>query len=58
MNLDLAACLLTETAAPFFAKLGFYPIAHDEAPVAILATRQAASLCPASAILMARRLPE
>lgn len=52
-----AAYLLTESAAPFFQSLGFRPIARDEAPTAILTTRQAASLCPASAALMVRSLP-
>ncbi|MBY5606905.1 arsenic resistance N-acetyltransferase ArsN2 [Rhizobium leguminosarum] len=52
-----AAYLLTETAAPFFQSLGFRPIARDEAPTEILTTRQAASLCPASAALMVRSLP-
>ncbi|MBB3655815.1 N-acetylglutamate synthase-like GNAT family acetyltransferase [Rhizobium sp. BK650] len=54
-----AACayLLTESAAPFFQSLGFRPIARDEAPGEILATRQAADLCPASASLMVRGLP-
>jgi N-acetylglutamate synthase-like GNAT family acetyltransferase len=52
-----AVYLLTDTAAPFFKKLGFRTIARDAAPSAILATRQAASLCPASAALMARDLP-
>ncbi|MBB4250190.1 arsenic resistance N-acetyltransferase ArsN2 [Rhizobium sp. BK008] len=52
-----AAYVLTETAAPFFQSLGFPPIARDDAPGAILTTRQAASLCPASAALMVRSLP-
>ncbi|MFS2179362.1 arsenic resistance N-acetyltransferase ArsN2 [Rhizobium pisi] len=52
-----AAYVLTESAAPFFQSLGFLPIARDEAPSAILTTRQAASLCPASATLMIRSLP-
>jgi N-acetylglutamate synthase-like GNAT family acetyltransferase len=52
-----AAYLLTESAAPFFQSLGFRPIARDEAPAAILTTRQAASLCSASAALMVRSLP-
>ncbi|MGO4568266.1 arsenic resistance N-acetyltransferase ArsN2 [Rhizobium sp. 2YAF20] len=51
-----AAYLLTESAAPFFQSLGFRPIARDEAPSEILTTRQAASLCPASAVLMVRSL--
>lgn len=52
-----AAYLLTDTVAPFFQALGFRSIARDEAPAAILTTRQAASLCPASAALMVRGLP-
>ena len=52
-----AAYLLTDTAAPFFQALGFRSIARDEAPPAIRTTRQAASLCPASAALMVRSLP-
>lgn len=52
-----AAYLLTETAAPFFQSLGFRPLGRDDAPAAILTTRQAASLCPASAVLMVRSLP-
>jgi N-acetylglutamate synthase-like GNAT family acetyltransferase len=51
------AYLLTESAASFFQSLGFRSIARDEAPTAILTTRQAASLCPASAALMVRSLP-
>ncbi|CCM75404.1 putative acetyltransferase [Rhizobium mesoamericanum STM3625] len=49
--------LLTDSAAPFFHELGFRSIARNEAPAAILATRQAAALCPASAALMVRSLP-
>lgn len=51
------AYLLTESAAPFFEKIGFRSIRRDEAPAAILATRQASSLCPSSAALLAKRLP-
>ncbi|UCI06454.1 arsenic resistance N-acetyltransferase ArsN2 [Mesorhizobium sp. B1-1-8] len=50
------AYLLTTDAAPFFARLGFEPIARQSAPADILATRQAASLCPSTATLMARLL--
>lgn len=50
------AWLLTQTAAPFFAKLGFKEVPRTEAPAAVLASRQAASLCPASATLMSRRI--
>lgn len=51
-----AAFLLTTSAAPFFARLGFKELARGDAPAAILATRQAAALCPASAHLMSRKL--
>jgi protein-tyrosine-phosphatase/N-acetylglutamate synthase-like GNAT family acetyltransferase len=51
------AYLLTETAAPFFERLGFEHIERSSAPEDILATRQATSLCPSSAALLARRLP-
>lgn len=50
------AFLLTTSAAPFFGKVGFKAIDRDQAPAAILATRQAAALCPASAILMTRAI--
>lgn len=48
------AWLLTTTAAPFFERAGFEPSERTAAPAAILATRQAASLCPASAALLRR----
>lgn len=51
-----AVYLLTDTAAPFFEALGFRAIPRDVAPAAILATRQAANLCPASATLMVKDL--
>lgn len=47
-----AIYLLTETATAFFGHLGFAAIDRATAPPAILATRQAAELCPASATLM------
>lgn len=53
-----AVYLLTDTAAPFFQSLGFTPIDRAAAPPTILQTRQAASLCPASAALMVAHLPE
>jgi N-acetylglutamate synthase-like GNAT family acetyltransferase len=53
-----AVYLLTETAAPFFEHLGFARIERTAAPAAILQTRQAASLCPASAALLVKRLSE
>ena len=50
------AWLLTTTAAPFFERAGFKPIERSAAPATILATRQAASLCPSSAVLLGRRM--
>lgn len=48
--------LLTETAEPFFAALGFERRARDEAPSAIRATSQFSRLCPSSSTLMHRSL--
>ncbi|UVC06672.1 GNAT family N-acetyltransferase [Rhizobium sp. TH2] len=50
------AYLLTLSAASFFERLGFARIDRAVAPATILATRQAASLCPASAVLLHREL--
>ncbi len=50
------AWLLAGTAAPFFAQAGFKAVAREQAPQAILATRQAADLCPANAALMKRTI--
>jgi protein-tyrosine-phosphatase/N-acetylglutamate synthase-like GNAT family acetyltransferase len=47
--------LITTTAAPFFEKQGFTPVDRGFVPEAILATRQAASLCPASATILTKR---
>jgi amino-acid N-acetyltransferase len=47
-----AVWLLTETAEPFFAAMGFVRRARDDAPPAISATSQFRTLCPASAALM------
>ena len=41
--------LLTDSAAPFFRRLGFADADRAEAPPGIAATEQLASLCPASA---------
>jgi len=46
--------LLTETAAPFFARLGFLPVARVAVPVPIQASLEFASVCPSSAQAMAR----
>ena len=48
------AWLLTDAATTFFGKIGFTVVDRQAAPAAILATRQAASLCPASAALLSR----
>jgi amino-acid N-acetyltransferase len=48
--------LLTETAEPFFAALGFERRGRDEAPCAIQATSQFSRLCPSSSTLMHRSL--
>lgn len=50
------AWLLTTTAAPFFERAGFKPVERAIAPASVLATRQAASLCPASAALLRRSI--
>ena len=50
------AWLLTDSAAPFFERAGFELVERSAAPTAILATRQAASLCPASAALLKRAI--
>ena len=51
-----AMFLLTTSAAGFFARQGFAPLAREHAPAAIRATREFAELCPASAVLMQRAL--
>ena len=50
------AYLLTIDARAYFAGLGFAVVDRASAPVSILATRQAASLCPISAVLMIKLL--
>ncbi|MGE0281777.1 MAG: arsenic resistance N-acetyltransferase ArsN2 [Rhizobiaceae bacterium] len=52
-----SAYLLTESAAPFFEKVGFTRIERADAPASIRETRQAASLCPSSATMMKMSLP-
>lgn len=44
--------LLTETAAPFFAKLGFAEVTRASAPQAMRETSEFRSVCPASATCM------
>jgi arsenate reductase len=50
------AYVLTTSARPFFEAQGFKAINREEAPGSILTTRQASSLCPSSATLLARRI--
>ena len=52
-----AVYLLTETAADYFARLGFQAIERSDVPQAIRRTRQFDSLCPASATCMRLTLP-
>ncbi len=44
--------LLTETAAPFFAALGYDGIPRAQAPAALQASREFTTLCPASCSCM------
>lgn len=54
---DVAALyLLTTDAAPFFARLGYVPVARAEAPAAIQATAQFSSICCGSATLMRKAI--
>lgn len=50
------AWTLTTTVADWLAAKGFARVDRAEAPAAILETRQARSLCPASAVLLTRRI--
>jgi arsenate reductase len=51
-----AVYLLTTTAAPFFARAGFTMVDRADVPVAVRASQEFRSLCPASAVCMERRL--
>ncbi len=48
--------LLTLTARPFFERLGYRVIEREAVPEALKATEEFRSLCPASAICMAKSL--
>ena len=50
------AFLLTTTAAAFFPKLGFERIARDDVPASVQASIEFTSACPASAVVMRKRL--
>ena len=51
-----ALYLLTLDAEGFFKRFGFEVIARDKAPASIRGSPEFASLCPASAVLMRKRL--
>jgi amino-acid N-acetyltransferase len=48
--------LLTTTAEDFFARRGFVRVRREDAPPPIRATREFAGICPASSVLMTKRL--
>lgn len=48
--------LLTTTAAPFFAKLGFSKVERRAVPEAVQSTLEFTTLCPDSAVVLAKRL--
>lgn len=50
--------LLTTTAAKYFERLGYRPLPRDQAPETIRATQEFASLCPASAAVLAKNLSD
>jgi amino-acid N-acetyltransferase len=50
------AFLLTTTAEKFFPKLGFEPIMRDDVPASVQASIEFQSACPASAVVMRKRL--
>ena len=50
------AFLLTTTAETFFPKLGFEQILRDDVPASVQASIEFQSACPASAVVMRKRL--
>jgi len=48
--------LLTETARPFFEKLGYGVIERSAAPMAVKGSAEFTSLCPQSAVCMRKQL--
>ena len=50
------AFLMTTTAEKFFPKLGFEQIVRDDVPVSVQASIEFQSACPASAVVMRKRL--
>ena len=56
---DLEAIyLLTTTAAPFFARLGFVAVQKTSAPAELQASREFAAICPSTATCMRLTLDE
>lgn len=51
-----AVFLLTTTAERFFPKFGFEPIAREQVPSSVRQSVEFQSACPASAVVMRRRL--
>jgi amino-acid N-acetyltransferase len=51
-----AVFLLTSTAERFFPKFGFEPITRDQVPGSVLQSIEFQSACPASAIVMRKKL--
>jgi amino-acid N-acetyltransferase len=51
-----AAFLLTTTAENFFPKLGFERISREDVPASVQASVEFQSACPASAVVMRKRL--
>lgn len=48
--------LLTDTAAGYFPRLGFAPVARDEVPEEVRASLQFATVCPSTASVLALSL--
>ena len=48
--------LLTQTAAPFFARRGYDVLAREAAPAGVQSSAEFRSLCPASATCMAKSM--
>lgn len=49
--------LLTMTARSFFERLGYRSMDREQVPAAVLASAEFRSLCPASAVCLAKDLP-
>ena len=48
--------LLTTTAEKFFPRFGFEPISREDVPASVQASIEFQSACPASAVVMRKRL--